>query len=268
MKQRNSFYGFMSFLAIIGLIIFVGLRGVISDVTSVGIYIFSMPSITYRDAREFLIAQDEMAKNYDVIKKQKEQFEILSQSMNAIKEENKKLKETLNIGSTFTDFNIEYANVNIRSAEDWHNTLIIDKGAASGIKENMAVIANGGLIGRILSVSQTTSTVSLLTSKSTDRSNVHSLAADTAQKQVAGIVSPYENESQWLVYQPTEKAAFSSDQIVVTSGLGGVFPNGIPIGKIAGTSNTDFQNNKQQYLVKPLADFNQISVVMVAKLKE
>lgn len=268
MKQKKSFYGFMSFLATFGLVIFIAFQGVITDITSVGIYVFSMPSLTYRDARQFIVSQDEMSKNYSVIKKQQEQYELLSQMMNSIKEENKKLKETLNIGHTFTDFDIEYANISIRSTENWNNTLIIDKGASSGIKENMAVIANGGLIGRVLSVSQTSSTVSLITSKSTDRASVHALAADTSQKQVAGIVTAYDNDSRWLVYQPTEKAAFNTDQVVTTSGMGGVFPNGIPVGKIAGTNNSEFQNNKQQYLIQPFADFNQISVVMIAKLKE
>lgn len=268
MKQKRSFYGFTTFLALIGLVVFIIFQGVVSDITSLGIYVFSMPSITYKDARDFLISQEEMSKNYDVIKKQKEQYEILSQNMNAIKEENRKLKDTLNIGNTFTDFDLEYANVSIRSVDDWQNTLIIDKGEASGIKENMAVIANGGLIGRILHVSQTTATVSLLTSKSTDRSNVHALAADTSQKQIAGVVSTYENDNRWLVFQPTDNAAFSTDQVVTTSGLGGVFPTGIPLGKIASANSSNYQNNKQQYLIQPYADFNQISVVMIAKLKE
>lgn len=268
MKQKKSFYGFTGFLAIIGLVVFIAFQGIVSDITSLGMYVFSMPSLTYKDAREFLISQEEMSKNYDAIKKQQEQYEILSQNMNAIKEENRKLKDTLQIGNTFTDFNLEYANVSIRSVDDWQNTLIIDKGETSGIKENMAVIANGGLIGRILHVSKTTATVSLLTSKSTDRSSVHALAADTSQKQIAGIVSTYEKDNRWLVFQPTDNASFSTDQVVTTSGLGGVFPNGIPLGKIVSGSNANYQNNKQQYLIEPYANFNQISVVMIAKLKE
>lgn len=268
MKQKKSFYNFTAFLALLGLAVFIAFQGVVSDITSLGMYIFSMPSLTYKDAREFLISQEEMSKNYDVIKKQKEQYEILSQNMNAIKEENRKLKETLNIGNTFTDFDLEYANISIRSVDDWQNTLIIDKGETSGIKVNMAVVANGGLIGRILHVSKTTATVSLLTSNSTDRANVHALAADTSQKQIAGVVSNYEKDNHWLVFQPTDAGAFSTDQVVTTSGLGGVFPNGIPIGKIVSGSNSNYQNNKQQYLIEPYANFNQISVVMVAKLKE
>lgn len=268
MKQKKSFYTFTTFLALVGLVVFIAFQGIVSDITSLGMYIFSMPSLTYHDAREFLISQEEMSKNYESIKKQKEQYEILSQNMNAIKEENRKLKDTLQLGNTFTDFDLEYANISIRSVDDWQNTLIIDKGETSGIKDNMAVIANGGLIGRILHVSKTTATVSLLTSKSTDRANVHSLVSDTSQKQVAGVVSNYEKDNRWLVFQPTDAGTFATDQVVTTSGLGGVFPNGVPIGKIVSGSNSNYQNNKQQYLIEPYANFNQISVVMIAKLKE
>lgn len=104
------------------------------------------------------------------------------------------------------------------------------KGAQQGIKKDMAVVTSQGLVGRVKSVSQFTSSVELLSSMS--RTNRVS-AIVQGQEKIFGLIEGYDKEKQLLLFTKIgSDAPVEKDQLVVTSGLGDIFPKGLVIGKI------------------------------------
>ena len=82
-----------------------------------------------------------------------------------VKKENEELKKMLKV-SSITDFEIVYATVVERNMTYFLNELTINKGANDGLKKNMIVVTNEGVVGKIKDVNENTSKVKLLTSDS------------------------------------------------------------------------------------------------------
>ena len=92
----------------------------------------------------------------------------------------------------------------------------------------MAVVTSQGLVGRVKSVSQFTSSVELLSSMS--RTNRVS-AIVQGQEKIFGLIEGYDKEKQLLFTKIGSDAPVEKDQLVVTSGLGDIFPKGLVIEK-------------------------------------
>ena len=71
----------------------------------------------------------------------------------------------MNLNETLANYEKVTANVITRSPDTWQDLLIIDKGTNDGIEAGMAVMAQKGLVGRVIEVNATTAKVELLTSK-------------------------------------------------------------------------------------------------------
>ena len=83
--------------------------------------------------------------------------------IDSLNNENKELKQLMNI-SSLTDFEIIYTSIVERNINYWLNELTINKGYVDGIRKNMIVVTNEGVIGKIKEVNKNTSIVKLLTS--------------------------------------------------------------------------------------------------------
>jgi rod shape-determining protein MreC len=71
-------------------------------------------------------------------------------------------------------------------------------------------------------------------------------------------------EGYCLADQITVGARLNPGDLIVTSGLGGLFPAGIPIGTVVSVQETDTQTQRQA-TIEPFADFNQLTTVFVMK---
>lgn len=103
---------------------------------------------------------------------------------------------------------------------------VINRGARDGVREQMPVIMPGDVVfGKIKNVHETTSEVMLITDNENKVSGV--TASDTASGVLAGM------QGGALLLDLIEKSAvISPDELVVTSGLDGVYPRGLIIGTI------------------------------------
>lgn len=118
-----------------------------------------------------------------------------------------------------------------RDSTGWWQTVRLDKGTAAGVAEDRAVITPDGLIGRTVAVSGRTADVVLLSDPSCK------VSVRLARSGVFGVVTG-------LGAKPGDQPACRMDFIskmadvqagdeVVTSGLGGVFPKGLPVGRVS-----------------------------------
>ncbi|GAA0601500.1 rod shape-determining protein MreC [Virgibacillus siamensis] len=200
-----------------------------------------------------------------VLRNKLAQYKTLIFEVQELKKENKELRKMLDKteSGSIRDFNPIQATVLSRSPERWIEHVTINKGKQDGVRENMAVVTAGGMIGKIQSASQFTSTVQLLTGF--DQFN--RISATISRKKgndVFGLIQGFDKESGNLLFKVIEESEknLKEGEKVVSSGMGGVFPAGLFIGTVQEVKPDKYGLTKTA-LVKPAADMYEINNVIV-----
>ncbi len=202
-------------------------------------------------------------KENKILKSNVEKIESLEAENTELKQELEKLKEELNIEHVLSDYDYLNATVVSRNAMYWYNYLTIDKGSHNGIKEGMVVINSTGLIGKIENVSTFSADVKLITTN--DTNNKISVTVTNGDEKITGLINGYDYDSGLLnVEGISNTETVSIGDMVYTSGLGGVFPSGILIGKVENIT-TDVYDLSKIIQVKPSARFEDINYVTILK---
>ena len=207
---------------------------------------------------------DEKNKIYKQYKKLKEKADKATLYEARIKElegEIDNLKKSLDLNQTITDYKKINASVVNRNVGAWYNTVNINKGSKAGIKEGYAVITDKGLIGKVVSVSNFTSTVKLL---STDEViNKISVKIEVDDKSIYGLLSYYDKKNNaYIVEGISDNTEIKNGSKVVTTGLTDAFPAGILIGEVKNVTKDRYQLAKAVE-VTPSIDFDDIDIVTV-----
>ena len=132
------------------------------------------------------------------------------------------LQNTYNLQSTA-------ARIVSGSTDSWSTTVTIDKGTASGLAVGMPVSDSGGVIGQISACGPTSSTVRLIADENS------SVSAMLQTSRAQGMLKGSADGTLKLDMIQTDLTVNVGDT-VVTSGLGGVFPKGLPLGKVTGVN--------------------------------
>lgn len=235
-----------------------------NDVVSVVGGVFAYPTNAVKNATsEF----SDLYNTYTENKRLKSRIGELAQNqakLEVVQEENKKLKQELKLNSTLTDYSTVNASVLSRSPSSWQSYLTINRGQTSGIKKNMPVMSGKGLIGRIIEVDKVSSKVELI---STDNELNDKFAAEILgnNKNITGVVSRYDSDTGDLVMENvTSTKNIKKGQSVITSGLGGLTPRGLYIGKVYGIKKDNYGMTNSVYIT-PAAELRNFTVVTVIK---
>ena len=163
------------------------------------------------------------------LKRQNEILELKLRHISVLSRENRTLRQQLKMQPE-PGWNPRLTRIVGRDPSNWWRSIQIDLGSGDGVKIDMPVLANGGLIGRVQEVYLHRSRVALLgdpdcrisvTIEATKESGILSSSGGT-------VFDPTITE---LLYLPAGTEARAGDR-VYTSGLGEIFPRGIHIGKI------------------------------------
>lgn len=217
---------------------------------------FSSMISDYRSLKDVL-------KENKILKSNVEKIESLEAENAELKKEIEDLKGELSIEHVLSDYDYLNATVVSRNATTWYNNLTIDKGSHNGISEGMVVINSTGVIGKTTNVSTFSSDVKLITTK--DTNNKISVTIISGDNHLTGLINNYDYKTGYLEVEGisnTEKV--SVGDLVYTSGLGGVFPSGILIGKVESIT-TDVYDLAKIINVSPSANFDNINYVTVLK---
>lgn len=158
------------------------------------------------------------------------------------------IKDTYNLQSTA-------ARIISGSVDSWSSTVTIDKGTADGLSVGMPVTASNGVIGQIVECGATSATVRLLTDESS------SISAMVQTSRAQGMLVGSATGQVELTLIRTSQTVNVGD-VIVTSGLGGVFPKGLPLGKVTSVDS----NPGSLYLdivVEPFAHTENFEEVLV-----
>ena len=117
------------------------------------------------------------------------------------------------------------ASVVGEDAAPWFRTLVVNRGSSSSIRQGMAVVAADGVVGQTVKVAGETSRVLLLTDHSSG------ISATIQRSRARGVVKGKGEMLCSLEFTTREEDVKIGD-LVITSGIGGVFPRGVPIGEV------------------------------------
>jgi len=173
--------------------------------------------------------------------------------------ENTRLRELLEYKEVHVnDFQLLTAQVIGRDPSNWYSTILINKGTNDGIRKDMPVITHQGLVGRIINVSPRASEVLLILDQ---EGAVGARVWET--RETPGIVegSSAENNLLTMIHMPHD-ARVEVGQTIVTSGLAGLFPPGIRIGKVIAIED-EASGLMKRATIEPFVNFNSLEEVLV-----
>ena len=269
--MKNSFYrfllyGFIIILFFVMLFSFVftnkkltkdisfNVSGLVTKVDSVVSVPFTVLSKSHHVLSDLLSTYSE---NRD-LKKSLSNLENQSAIIYNLQEENDSLRASLNLSDKLGRDNVLTAEVSMRPSVTWLKELTINVGKSKNVSKSMLATSNGGVIGFVTKVYDDTTTISLLSSSSSDSYLASSVKSEDGN-QIFGIISRYDNKKKLL--EMTQLNSSSNVKVgteVVTSGLDDVSVKDVPIGTV--DSVIDYEGNRT-ILVKPYADFDKISYV-------
>ncbi|HLR08331.1 MAG TPA: rod shape-determining protein MreC [Bacillota bacterium] len=200
-----------------------------------------------------------------LLKEKLAQYKNLIYEVQELRKENEELRKTLDKTNSLRDFNPIQATVVARSPERWVEQVTINKGTMDGVEDNMAVITADGMIGKIQSASSFTSTVQLLTG--IDQFNrISATIAREEGNDVFGLIESYDRKTHSLLFKIIDESdkEIEEGEMVVSSGLGGIFPAGLPIGKVKEIA-PDQYGLTNIALVEPAANMYDIDNVIVVE---
>jgi rod shape-determining protein MreC len=195
------------------------------------------------------------------------EFRILE--LQQIRRENESLRQQLGF-AILSPRTLLLAEVTARGElGGWWQTIRINKGHRDGVLPDMAVITSEGLIGRTLDVTSRSSEVLLIMdpnsklSAKIDRNRVFGVmhGAGVRASGKAGVELLASARPAEIRYLPTNHEILAGDQ-VVTSGLGHVFPEGLPVGQVVSV-RMHASGLYQVAEVRPFADLRSLQHVFV-----
>ena len=175
------------------------------------------------------------------------------------------LKKTLELNATLSEYTTINSTVVNRNIGYWYNSLTIDKGSKNGVKKGDAVVTSEGLIGKVINVSNFSSSIKLLTSD--EISNKISVKVEHDDNYYYGLLIGYNREKK--VYELeglTDYKKIKEGDIVTTTGLTDYFPSGLLVGKVSKIVKDEFDLSSIVE-VKPTVNFENISIVTVLNRK-
>ncbi|WP_418790746.1 rod shape-determining protein MreC [Phosphitispora sp. TUW77] len=174
--------------------------------------------------------------------------------------QNLRLRELLQFKDTVVkDYNMVSASVVARNPSNWFRTITVNRGENDGVAKNMAVVTSKGLVGRVINVSATSAEVLLIIDSSCAVGSLIQI------NRIPGVVEGKADNSGMLkMIHLSKEAPVKDKQIVISSGLGGIFPKGLPIGTV--TEIHLESNGLVKYaIVRPFVDFNELEEVLVIR---
>lgn len=171
---------------------------------------------------------------------------------------NQRLQRLLQFKDT-SEQSVIAAQVIGRDPTGWFQSVIIDKGKNSGMKLNMPVVNAEGVVGKLISISHNYSKVLLIIDQNSSVDCIIQRSRDS------GIMKGLSSKVCKLDYFLRSSDVQVGD-MVVTSGLGGIFPKGIPVGEVIDVKDPPGELFKD-VRIRPSVDFSKLEELLII-LKE
>jgi rod shape-determining protein MreC len=200
----------------------------------------------------YVSLRDVQAEN-ETLRQQLDAAQLQLQEQRALAERSRGLLATLGLRDRSHLQTIAAEVIGAGASIDF-KTVTIDKGTADGVRPDMAVMAPGGVVGRVVVPSGRAAKVQLLV----DRSAAAGVLIERSRSQ--GVAVGAGGELLRMEYV-SEVADVAVGDTVVTSGIDGIYPKGFVVGKVEAVEKSG--NSYKEILVRPAVDFSSVEEVLV-----
>lgn len=211
-----------------------------------------------KDDDYFTSVEDLKEKN-EKLKDENEDLKKKNQELEILRAENKTLKEQTNLADKYTDYVVIPGYVIQRDFSNYSKIIVINVGKRDGVEPGMTVVADGGLVGYIVSAEDKTSKVQTIIDTA---SAVSSLFINTEKSLVTRGLLDSNNKIKGTYID--NDVVINEGDTIQTSGIGGIYPKNINIGKVKEIVNTQNKTNRYVY-IETAVDFENLNNILVLK---
>lgn len=237
------------------------LNNIVSVVVTPIQSVISVPTRFFSEQKDVLT---DLMNAYEENKQLKEaimSLEGMAAENTSLKEENASLRSSLGVVSDFPEKQLIPGTVLVRTPSSWLEHISINIGETSGVTSNALVVANGGLVGIVSSLSSDSAVVTLFTNSDEFTKLPVKISVDS--KEIYGILSGYDADTNsFIINQLNSADEIAVGSNVVTSDLAGATPANVQIGKVLSVKSNSNSLNREVY-VEPTASFSNICSVLV-----
>jgi rod shape-determining protein MreC len=184
----------------------------------------------------------------DTLKQRVQELEVQVQRSEELTKENERLLGLLNLKSE-SKYKVLPAQIIARDPSAWFDNSVINRGSLDGVKLNMPIVNNGGLIGRVVAVSPLTARINLVTK---DKSGLGGVIGELGTSNAIGVVTGNgKRELLEMGYVPGT-IEVQVGEIVYTTGQDGIYPPGLKLGEVVEV-RPGSATVPQQIFIKPSA---------------
>ncbi len=205
---------------------------------------------------------DELVAENEQLKKRLAEAESQIDANEQAIKENEQLKTLLQFKNTHSDYELELVQVTDRSSSNWSSSITINRGSNNNISVGNTIITEEGyLVGQVTEVGANWATVCTIIDPSMK------IGAKTIESSATGVVQGDFNllrsNQTRLSYIGSNDKVFEGDR-VITTGSGGVFPEGLVIGTITEIAS-DAGGQEKYAIVSPSCDISNLTLLFVIK---
>ena len=178
----------------------------------------------------------------------------------SLKDEVKRLREALNFTESRSNYNYVGVNIIGYSGNSLSDGYIIDKGSNDGIAKNMVVVSSKGLVGKVTKVSNNFAVVQSILNE-----NIAVAVMDQQTRDASGVLqvlSDKKDNNMTVVYNLPIDSDVKEGDIIVTSGLGKIYPKEIPVGTVVSVQEDNVKVMKSA-VVEPFVNFSKLEELFV-----
>lgn len=175
--------------------------------------------------------------------------------LDQLKVENQRLRLLLSSPLRQDEYK-KIAEVLTAETDAYRQQVVINQGQADGAFVGQVVIDERGVVGQIISVGEKSSRVLLITDIT------HAVPVQVLRNDVRGIANGTGNGSELLLDNLPRNVDVVKGDVLVTSGLGGRFPEGYPVAIVETVSN-DGKNHFARVTARPLASFERLRYLLM-----
>ncbi|KFN43726.1 hypothetical protein N789_10655 [Arenimonas oryziterrae DSM 21050 = YC6267] len=222
-------------------------------------WLASAPSRAFTASREGLALRGQMQEDNARLRRELEISSARLNRLNAVAEENLRLRELLG-GTRGYRLNVQMAGVLDIDLDPYRQRLVLDAGSNTGVRVGQALIDSGGVLGQVIEVGPRRSTALLLTDPD------HAVPVQVVRTGLRAIAYGMGRTDRLNLPNIPQSADIRVGDLLVTSGIGGRFPAGFPVGTIA-ELNPDATRLFVVAQAQPAAHFERgLEVLLVSNL--